>query len=288
MKHLLRLTDMQPADMRELFRIAEEVKQGAFQNSLAEKTVVMFFPETSIRTRVTFEKGIHLLGGQTILFPPAVLDKEEKIEDVIGYLNNWADAVIVRHKSIALMEEMAVYADFPIINAMTDDNHPCEMLADMYALSKRRKDFTKDAFLFLGADGNIGRAWREAAAFSGFSLRQCCPKGYEMEGVEVVYDLYEAIKGIDIVCTDSIPAAALRDFEGYQITAQIMGHANPGALLNPCPPFYRGREVSTDAIDSEYFAGYAFKKELLSIQQAAILYLQKEGKRKKTERKQEE
>ena len=122
----------------------------------------MFFPNTSIRTRVTFEKGIYLLGGH-----------------------------------------------------MTHVNHPCEMLSDLYALSKRRKD---------------------------------------------------------IICTDSIPQNELEEFKDCQVTKKVMDRANVGALLNPCPPFYRGEEVSRDAIDSDYFVGYEFKKCLLEVQQAAILY----------------
>ena len=90
---------------------------------------------------MTFEKGIYLLGGQPILFPSDTLDKKEDYRDVIGYLNNWADLVIVRHKDISVLEKISQYSKAPVINAMTDINHPCEMVADMYALSKIRKDF---------------------------------------------------------------------------------------------------------------------------------------------------
>lgn len=133
MKNLIRLSDYQKKDAEEIFRIADDLQNGKYTDCLKGKTIVMFFPESGIRTRVTFEKGIYLLGGQTILFPPDALDKKEKLEDVIGYLNQWADALIVRHKSIEVLEEIEKYADFPVINAMTDVNHPCEMLADMYA-----------------------------------------------------------------------------------------------------------------------------------------------------------
>ena len=108
----------------------------------------MFFPNNSIRTRVTFEKGIYLLGGQTILFPPDTLDKKEDMQDVIGYLNNWADGMIVRHKNIKILEKMAEYTDVPVISAMTDFDHPCEILSDIYALSRIRKDYKKDRFCF--------------------------------------------------------------------------------------------------------------------------------------------
>lgn len=232
----------------------------------------MFFPNSSIRTRVTFEKGIRLLGGQAVLFPSDTLDKRENSKDVIGYLNNWADVIVVRHKDIAMLETMSQYSKVPVINALTAINHPCEMLADMYALSKIRKDFTKDKYLFCGLKGNIGLAWKEAADVMGFELSQCCADGYEMEGVPVYHNIVDAIIGKDIVCTDSLPSDVLEKSSGCQVTKAVMEKANKGAVLNPCPPFYRGEEVSGDVIDSEYFVGYEFKKYLLEIQQAVIIY----------------
>ncbi len=272
MRHLIRLSDYTKEEVRELFSIADQVKQGKYKGFLEGKTIVMFFPTSSIRTRVTFEKGICLLGGQSILFPPESLDKKEEIEDVIGYLNNWADAVIVRHQSIKLLDSLRENASISIINGMTAINHPCEMLADMYALSKIREDFCKDRFLFVGPRGNIALAWREAAALMGFHLRQSAPYGYEIEDVEVIYDLEEAMKGIDIVCTDSLNERQLKEFKNYQISIEIMNKANKNALLNPCPPFFRGEEVLKQVIDSSYFVGYEFKKCLLEMQQAILIF----------------
>jgi ornithine carbamoyltransferase len=186
---------------------------------------------------VTFEKGIQLLGGQSILFPSDALDKKEEIKDVMGYLNNWTDCVIVRHSNIELISDMEQYRNLPIINAMTSINHPCEVLADLYALSK---------------------------------LIQSCPKGYELSNISIEYDINKAVINTDVIITDSI-SKAKEDFLPYQITKDLMKKANHRALLNPCPPFTRGEEVSEDAIDSDYFVGYEFKKCLLYVQQAIIL-----------------
>ena len=235
----------------------------------------MFFPDSSIRTRVTFEKGIYLLGGQSILFPPETLDKREALEDVCGYLNNWADLVVIRHSDIDVTKEIARHSAFPVINAMTKVNHPCEILSDLYALSKIREDFTRDNYLFVGADVNIGHSWKDASEIFGFSLEQCCPKGHEIEGLRTYGDLHEAIVGKDIICTDSLPGDIAGAFKECQVTKAALKLANPGAVLNPCPPFYRGEEVSADAIASDFFAGYEFKKSLLPVQQAIMLYLQK-------------
>lgn len=272
MKSLIRLTDYSKEDIFEIFKIADELQQGKYADFLRGKTVVMFFPATSIRTRVTFEKGIYLLGGQAILFSPETLDKKEEIKDVIGYLNNWADTIIVRYKDIDLLDKMKEHAKIPVVNAMTDINHPCEMLADLYALSKVRDNFLDDKYLFCGRKGNIGLTWKEASEVMGFSFSQCCPSGYEMEGVPFYTNVDEAVKDKDIICTDSLPGKDLKAFKEYQITKNIMDKAGEGAILNSCPPFYRGEEVSEDVIDSHYFVGYEFKKHLLEIQQAVIIF----------------
>lgn len=272
MKHLIRLTNYKKEDIYNIFSIADELADGRHTDILKGKSVVMFFPNSSIRTRVTFEKGIYLLGGHPILFPMETLDKKEDLKDVCGYMNNWADAIIVRHKNIGVLEKLAEYSAVPVINAMTDVNHPCEILSDMYALSKIREDFTKDKYLFVGKNGNIGLSWKEAAEVMGFELEQCCANGYEIDGLKTYCNIREAVKGKDIICTDSLPSGILDEFRNCQVTKEIMDMANKGAVLNPCPPFYRGEEVSDDVIDSEYFVGYGFKKHLLEVQQAVIIY----------------
>ena len=270
MKSFLRLSDYTKEELLEIFEIADHIEK--YESFFAGKTIVMFFPANSIRTRISFEKGIYLLGRESILFDPTTLDKKEDIRDVCGYLQNWADAVVVRHKDIKLLDKMSDYLQIPVINAMTDDNHPCEMMSDLYSLSKIRKDFLDANYLFVGADGNIGRAWKEASEAFGFSFVQCCPEKYGIPEVECISDIQEAIKGKDIVCTDSLSQTMLADFEGYQVTNELMEKANDNALLNPCPPFYRGEEVSEDVIDSKFFVGYEFKKSLLKVQQAIMIY----------------
>ena len=270
MKSFIRLTDHKKEDLLEIFEIAETIEK--YDGFLKGKTIVMFFPASSIRTRVSFEKGIYLLGGQSILFDPKTLDKKEEIKDVCGYLQNWADAVIVRYPDINMIDRMADVMSAPVINAMTDDNHPCEIMSDLYSLSGIREDYLSDKYLFVGGDGNIGRAWKEASDAFGFSLTQCGPDKYRISGVSYDDNLDNAIVGKDIVCTDSITASMLEDFKNYQITKDLMEHANDKAILNPCPPFYRGEEVSADVIDSDFFVGYEFKKNLLRVQQAIMIY----------------
>ncbi|MDO4332335.1 MAG: peptide transporter [Eubacteriales bacterium] len=277
MRSLIRLQDYSKADINHIFQIADELQKGKYADFLKGKTIVMFFPNSSIRTRVTFEKGIYSLGGQTILFPPETLEKKEDIRDVIGYLNQWADAVVIRYGDIGMLDMVRQFSKVPVINAMTDVNHPCEMLSDLYALSKIRHDYRKDHYLFCGRKGNIGLAWKEAAEVMDLDFAQCCPKGYEMEGAAVFHHLEQAIKGKDVICTDSLPKELVKEFDPYCITKEVMRLANEGAVLNPCPPFYRGEEVSAGVIDSPYFVGYGFKKCLLEIQQAILIYSLTDG-----------
>ncbi|MDE5777826.1 MAG: peptide transporter [Lachnospiraceae bacterium] len=272
MKDLTRLTDLQLGEVYKIFNIADEISTGKYSNFLNGKSAILFFPASSIRTRVTFEKGIYLLGGQPILFPNDALEKKEDLRDVCGYLNNWADIVIIRHKDIQLIEKFAKYSKAPVINAMTDINHPCEVLADIYSLSKIRDNIISDKYLFCGKSGNIGLAWKEASEVMGFELSQCCGTGYEMDDVKVYHDIKTAIKGKDIIFTDSLSVEELNDFRDCQVTKEVMDMANKNAILNPCPPFYRGEEVSDDVIQSKYFVGYEFKKNLLVIQQAIMLW----------------
>lgn len=272
MKNFIRLTDYNANDIYDIFTLTDEIIKGGYKNFLKGKSVVLFFSNSSIRTRVTFEKGIYLLGGQPILFPSETLEKREEIDDVCGYLNNWADLLIIRYKDIHLLEKMSACLKVPVINAMTDLNHPCEIVADMYALSKIRKNFVTDNFLFVGKKGNIGLAWKEAAEIMGFSLEQCCGKGYEINGLVTHNNIHNAVVCKDIVCTDSLPENALEDFKDCQVTAAAMEKANNGAILNPCPPFYREEEVSKEVIESKYFVGYEFKKYLLEVQQAIMIY----------------
>ena len=126
---------------------------------------------------------------------------------------------------------------------------------------------------FYGFKGEYWKYMERGIGISWINFTQCCPRGYEIDGAGVCYEIDKAVVGKDIICTDSIPSAAKDDFEGYQITLDRFRYANADACLNPCPPFFRSEEVSADAIDSKYFVGYEFKKSLIEVQQAVICYL---------------
>lgn len=275
--NLLDINRLSCHDIFNIFRLADEIKLGKHMNFLMGKTIILFFPESSIRTRISFEKGIKNLGGECILFPSQALDKKEELKDVIKYIENWADGVIVRHADYSKIEELASDSKIPVINAMTSVNHPCEILSDIYAISKRNEQFQNLTYTFVGPGGNICRSWLAAADVMNLRFNHVCLKGLELRCDSINYKFYteleEVIMFSDVVLTDSLPDELRNEqyIAKFQITLERMKLAPNGAMLNPCPPFFRAEEVSEEAISSEYFVGYKFKEDLLFVQQAIIM-----------------
>lgn len=208
------------------------------------------------------------MGLQPITFPSETLDKSEDLVDVVGYLSSWVRLMVVRHPDISVLQRLADANILPVINAMTDVNHPCEVLSDLYALSQEADPFGL-RFLFVGADGNIARAWWEAAEALGLDVVQSCPAELRVPGMPWNGELKTAITEADVVITDGsgIHAEALTP---YRVTGAVLDAAPPGVRLAPCPPFVRGREVSADAIEHAAFVGYGFKQYLKPVQQAVM------------------
>jgi ornithine carbamoyltransferase len=276
--NFLRITDLHETQILEIFHLADELKNNQYKAALTGKTAILFFPESSIRTRITFEKAIHTLGGHAILFPPTTLDKREELKDVIGYIENWAEIVIIRHADIGKLVEISEHASIPVINAMTSHNHPCEILSDLYTISHIREDYRELVYTFVGENGNISRSWAEIAHVFDLKLNHVGCDGNNMTANDRNYTFCTHIEDVlpisDVILTDPLSEQYRHDdyYHKYQITRERMELTKEGAILNPCPPFYRGQEVSSGVIESPYFVGYTFKKNLLYIQQAIILY----------------
>lgn len=132
--HLLDINEMTEDQISEIFDRADNLQSNQHSNILCEKTFVLFFPETSIRTRMTFERAIKDLGGNCVLFPPEALDARERSEDRIRYIENWADGMVIRHPDFSKIQEISKHSSIPIINAMTAKNHPCEIISDLYSV----------------------------------------------------------------------------------------------------------------------------------------------------------
>jgi ornithine carbamoyltransferase len=268
MRNLIRLDDWSPEDIHQVFSLADKYQAG--YGPRFSGSVVMFFPPTSLRTRVSFERGAALMNLQTILFPSETLDKPEDLTDIAKYLQPWTDALVVRHPDITKLEQLASTASLPIINAMTDVNHPCEVLSDLYALHHDHK-IQQLRFLFVGADGNIVRAWQEAANVLGLNLIQCCPRSLAAPSASTIEDLHDAIRSADVILTDAHGSFDQR-LAPYRITQELLNEAPEGVLFNPCPPFMRGAEISADALEHRAFVGHRFKASLLPVQQAIMAF----------------
>lgn len=180
-----------------------------------------------------------------------------------------------------MLEGLAAADALPVVNAMTDVNHPCEVLADLYAL-RSGGDIGSLRYLFVGADGNIARAWQEAARVLSLDLVQCCPAEVATpaevampagvaQGTRWTDDLASAIRTADVIITDG-PGPHAELLAPFRITAALLDTAPAGARLNPCPPFIRGVEVAADAIEHPAFVGHGFKAALLPVQQAVMAH----------------
>lgn len=269
MRSLVKLDDWSPSDVGAVFDLADAFVAG--RGPTTQGAAAMFFPPTSLRTRVTFERGASSMGLEPIVFPDTTLDKPEALADVARYLDNWVDIVVVRHQDLAVVEALAAARAVPVVNAMTDDNHPCEVLSDLYALQQQRGDIASLRFLFVGADGNIARAWQEAARVLRLDLVQCCPPGLATPGAGWTDDLEAAVRSADVILTDG-PGPYAGALEPYRITAALLDLAPAGARFAPCPPFVRGREVSFDSVEHPAFVGHGFKAALLPVQQAVMSF----------------
>ncbi|UBQ01277.1 ornithine carbamoyltransferase [Curtobacterium sp. TXMA1] len=268
MRHLLRLDDWTTDDAEAVFGLARAYEQGS--GPLLDGAAAMFFPPTSLRTRTSFERGAALAGLQPIVFPPESLDKDEAHDDVARYLADFVDVLVVRHPDLSVLEALAGADAVPVVNAMTSENHPCEVLADLWTLT-RGHEVGSLRVRFVGADGNIARAWAEASRLFGFDLVQCCPDGLAAPDVRWTDDLTGAMADADVVVTDG-PGRHAAALAPYRVTADVLALALAGVRFAPCPPFVRGREVSADALASPAFVGHDAKRALLPVQQAVLAH----------------
>ncbi|MNS32910.1 Ornithine carbamoyltransferase [compost metagenome] len=276
--HLLNVDELSSIQIVEIFDLTKRLREHKSKRLLQGKNFILFFPESSLRTRVTFEKGIQDLGGECIVFSPETLDRREKLVDTIKYIENWADGIVVRHSDFAKIKEMAKHSTIPIVNAMTSVNHPCEILADLYSISEEKSNYRDLVYTFVGPAGNISRSWTDVAKVMNLNFNHVSSAGNEITEQSHNYrfhtELEEVLKHSDVVLTDSLPSQFRTDeyIPKYQITLERMMLTKKNSMLNPCPPFFRNEEVSEDVICSDYFVGHSFKKNLLHVHQAILLY----------------
>lgn len=296
MKDLVSIPNLTKGQIISLLDFADELKEkhkrAEEYKPLKDKTVITSFPSTSLRTRISFETGIFQLGANPINME-IDFEGKEPLEDKVGYLNCWIDYLVIRSANQDIIEKIAGEADFSVVNAMTKQSHPCEILSDMQTIRELRNNISNLKIVFVGEGANICNTWFELAAKLDLNLTQVCPEGYEISqelfeyaennskgDIKVTNDIKEGLMHADIILTDGWPVnkgneKEFKKFLPYQIDLDKIKIANGDCIVNPCPPFTRGNEITDEVIKSKYFIGYKAKENLLHMQKAILVSLQR-------------
>ncbi len=298
-KDLLRILDLTDRDILALLSSGAAWKRRAGRKNaprpLAGKTLGMIFQKASTRTRVSFEVGMTRLGGHAVFMSPedTQIGRGEPIRDTGRVLSRYADAVMIRTFAHSVAEELAASSTVPVINGLTDDHHPCQILADLMTAAERGKNPRKMRVAFIGDGNNVANSWVEAAHVLGFPLRVACPKGYEpaaavrMEAhrltgcrgdVRIVRDPAEAARDADVLYTDVWTSMGqeterrrrLAAFKGYRIDADLLAAAAGDAIVMHCLPAHRGEEITDEVIEGPHSAVFDEAENRLHVQMAIL------------------
>jgi ornithine carbamoyltransferase len=294
-RDFLRLTDLSREELLELIARAAEWKLLGSNGPrpLDRMSLGLVFEKASTRTRVSFQVGVHQLGGNSLMLSPAEtqLGRGEPVKDTARVLSRYLDGLVVRTYQHAKLEEMASYATVPVVNALTDASHPCQVLADLLTIAER---FGPDALrrgdlqvAWIGDGNNMANSWLEACLQLGFSLRLACPAGYDPDGAlleragkraRLVRSPREAAQGAHVVNTDvwasmGQEAEAIerrKHFAGFIVDAALLGEADPKAIVLHCLPAHRGEEISDDVIEGPQSAVLDEAENRLHAQKALL------------------
>jgi ornithine carbamoyltransferase len=304
-RSFLSLNDLSPQELRALLAHAQRLKAGEGQGTrpLAGRVLAMIFEKSSTRTRLSFEVGIHQLGGMGIFLSQrdTQMGRGEPLSDTARVLSGYVDAIMIRTFRQADVEELARHASIPVINGLTDAFHPCQLLADLLTL---QEEFGADALgtlrvAWVGDGNNMAHSWLNAATLLGFELRLACPEGYDPDPavvdaarrrttVTLTREAAAAVEGAHAVNTDVWASmgqedeseARLEAFAGYQVDEALMDRARPDAVFLHCLPAHRGEEVSPGVIDGPRSRVFRQAENRLHAQKALLLHLMAEGARR--------
>jgi ornithine carbamoyltransferase len=294
-RDFIAIPDFSRAELISLIQLAERMRGGEYREKpLAGKSLAMIFMKSSTRTRVSFEVGAFQLGGQALFLSPrdSQLGRGEPIADTARVLSRYVDGIMIRTFAHADVEELARYADVPVINGLTDWLHPCQVLADLATVRQAFGTWEGKRVAWVGDGNNMANSWVNAAYRLGFTLRLACPEGYEPDpalvkraqgeaDVQVVRDVAEAVEGADVVNTDvwasmgqeEEQAARERAFKGYVVDSAQMGRAAKDAIFLHCLPAHRGEEVTADVIDGRWSRVWDEAENRLHVQKAVMAVL---------------
>jgi len=275
MRHLVSAADFSRDRLLTLFTLAQDLKQrwkaGQRGAPLAGRSVALIFEKPSLRTRVTFEVGVVQLGGRALYLSGSEigLGTRESVPDVARNLSRWVDAIVVRVYAHATVVAMAEHATIPVINALSDVEHPCQALADYFTLWERGLDPGTLRLAWIGDGNNVCHSLLILGALLGATVVVACPPGYEPDAgiaararalggrLRVTHDPREAATGADVLYTDvwtSMGQEAERErrleaFRRYQLNATLLGFAKAAAVVMHCLPAHRGEEITDDVLD---------------------------------------
>jgi ornithine carbamoyltransferase len=273
-RHLLTLNDLSADELQQIIERAIELKtqhrQGSAGESFKNKILGMIFEKSSTRTRVSFEAGIAQLGGSAIFLSPrdTQLGRGEPIEDSARVLSRMCDIIMIRTFGHDIIERFAAYSKVPVINALTDDYHPCQLLADIQTYTEHRGSPKGKTVAWVGDGNNMCHSYINAAALCDFKLNIACPEGFDpkpelleqhADRVTMMRDPSEAVAGADWVVTDVWASMGQEDeqkerenqFAGFQVNHELMANANSDAVFMHCLPAHRGEEVSAELLEDE-------------------------------------
>lgn len=295
-KHFLTLRDLSSDQMRSLVSRAQELK--AIQNSgkahtpLKNKMLAMIFDKSSTRTRVSFETGMTQLGGSSMFLSPrdTQLGRGEPIEDTARVMSRMVDVVVIRTHEHDMVETFARNSRVPVINALTNLYHPCQLLADVQTIQEHRGEVQGIKVAWVGDGNNVCHSWMNAASLMDFNLVVATPEGYEPntdiykqchKNVAVVQNPDEAVNDADVVVTDTWASMGQEEekverqktFAPYCVNANLMAKAKADALFMHCLPAYRGMEVTTDVIDGPQSVVWDEAENRLHAQKALLEWL---------------
>jgi ornithine carbamoyltransferase len=295
MKHLLSLEKMARADMEAVFAGVPAFKSNRPNHAkpLAGQTWAMMFSKSSTRTRVSFEVGIHELGGRPMFLNAhdIQLGRGEPIQDTARVLGRMVHGIVIRTFSQAEIEQLATLSGIPVVNALTDAEHPCQVLTDIYTIQEKAGSVAGKTVAFIG-DGacNMGTSWIWAAAKLGFELRIAAPKKYQPSPellkwaggrITVTDDPKVAAAGADVLYTDvwvsmgkeAESAQRIAELTGYQINASLVKLAKPSALVMHCLPAYRGKEIDAEIFEANANTIFDQAENRLHVQKAILNWM---------------
>ncbi len=295
-RHYLSVSDLSREELGQVLKRAAEIKRllhaGDRPALFHGQVLAMVFEKSSTRTRVSFESGMAKLGGHAIFLSPrdTHLGRGEPVEDTARIISRMADAIVVRTYAHERIECFAAHSAVPVINALTDFQHPCQLLADIQTYVEHRGDIAGRTVVWVGDGNNMCNSFIEAAERFDFTLRVAAPPGYEPDGqliassgarVELFNDALEAAGGADLIVTDvwasmgqeEEQARRLADFAGFQVDARLVGAAHPDALVMHCLPAHRGEEISAEVLEGPSSVVWDEAENRLHAQMALVEFL---------------